>query len=160
MRSSITILFLMLIVSFVSASPVETPADAVYNVYYKSTEAGSVKVTILNDKNKVVFSEVIHASGFKRPYNFRELPEGEYTVVIAGKNGEQVQKISHKLVRKQDAAKSLIRVAALPGTDGKYLMTVANSSAQSVWVRIYHNSGLVHEEKIAVNGSAAQIYNL
>src|SRR5689334_15914649 len=96
MRSSITALFLMIAVTFASASSLEiTPSsNAVYNVYYKGTEESAVKVTILNEKNRVVFTETIRSAGFKRPYNFRELPEGQYTVVVSGKDGEQVQKIN------------------------------------------------------------------
>ena len=162
MRSSITILFFLVAVSIASASSLEiTPSsNAVYNVYYKGTETGSVKVTILNEKNKVVFTENIRSAGFIRPYNFRELPEGQYKVVVSGKDGEQVQTINHKLAA-VSSTKSIIRVASLSGTEGKYLLTIANSTSQNVWIRIYNNgTGLVHEEKITVDGSAAQVYNL
>jgi hypothetical protein len=162
MRSSITVLFFLFAISLASASSLEiTPSSgAVYNVYYKGTGTGSVKVTILNDENRIVFTETIHAAGFKRPYNFRELPEGQYTVIVSGNNGEQVQTINHKIAP-ASSAKSNIRVTPLSGADGKYLVTIANSATQTVWIRIYHNrTGLVHEEKIAVDGSAAQVFNL
>jgi hypothetical protein len=162
MRSSITILFFLFAVSIASASSLEiTPSsNAVYNVYYKGTAATSVKVTIFNSKNRVVFTETIYSAGFRRPYNFRELPAGQYKVVVSGKDGEQVQTIDHKVVA-ASSTKSLIRVTSLSGNDDRYLVTIANSSSQNVWIRIYNNGqGLVHEEKITVDGSAAQVFNL
>lgn len=159
MRSSITILFFLISVSFASASSLEiTPSsNAVYNVYYKGTETTVVKVTILDEKNNVVFTENIRSAGFKRPYNFRELPEGQYKVVVSGKEGEQVQTINHT---KATATKSIIRVTSLAGNESRYMVTITNSASQNIAIRIYQGTGLVHEEKIKVDGSAAQIFNL
>ena len=68
--------------------------------------------------------------------------------------------INHKLAA-VSSTKSIIRVTSLSGTESKYLVTIANSTSQNVWIRIYNNgTGLVHEEKITVDGSVAQVYNL
>jgi hypothetical protein len=117
-------------------------------------------VTILDGKNNVVFTENIRSAGFKRPYNFRELPEGQYKVVVSGKDGEHVQTINHKLVA-VSSKKSIIRVTSLSGTENRYMVAIANSSLQKVWIRIYKNGqDLIHEEKITVDGSVAQVFNL
>src|SRR5690349_167346 len=65
-------------------------SGSVYNLYYKAEDAGRVKVTIYNSTNQVVFTEAIsHTSSFKRPYNFCELAEGEYTIIVEDKNGSK-----------------------------------------------------------------------
>jgi hypothetical protein len=161
MRSSITVLLILLALNVATASSfnVIPAADNVYNVYYKSTETTDVKVTIYDSRNTVVFREVIRSSGFKRPYNFRELPSGEYTIVVSGNDGEQVQKINHNTAKQN--TKRIVRVAPMTEGEGKYLVTVANTTTQDVWIRIYHNrKGLIHEEKVTVSGGYAQIYNL
>lgn len=58
-------------------------ASTLFNLYYKSLKPGSVKISI-SDKNGVtVFKENLkRVDGFIRPYNFENLPEGEYPVSI------------------------------------------------------------------------------
>jgi hypothetical protein len=68
----------------------------VYNIHYRTTIEGTVKLSIINSKNKAVFSEVLlNTSSFVRPYNFSHLAEGEYTVILEDKNGKQAEKIWH-----------------------------------------------------------------
>src|SRR5262245_31057192 len=52
-----------------------------YKLIYKSEEKSDVKVQIFDEANKLVFSETIkHSDGFSRPYNFRRMDEGKYTI--------------------------------------------------------------------------------
>ena len=54
-----------------------------YKLIYKSAEKSDVSVQIYNEKNVLIFSEVIRKSdGFIRPYNFESLGQGEYTIKV------------------------------------------------------------------------------
>lgn len=67
-----------------------TSFDLVYNV---PTER-FVKVNILNDANRVVFTEVVrNRETFRRPYNLNKLPEGTYTFEVKGLNGTYTQRV-------------------------------------------------------------------
>lgn len=141
--------------STLAVSPVA--AQGVYKVYYKSAETGRVRVSIYGRKNQLVFTEVINnVSAFVRPYNFSELEEGEYTIVIEDRNGEQVQKVNYAVSR----VNSTIRVVEVPNEASKYCLNVVNDGAEDVSVKIYDANQLLHEEIVEVKGQFGVIYNL
>ena len=68
----------------------------VFNIHYRTAEKGRVKISIIDCKNKTVFSEVLlNTSSFVRPFNFSQLHEGVYTIVLEDKNGKQSEKINY-----------------------------------------------------------------
>jgi hypothetical protein len=131
---------------------------AVYNVYYRTLEVDRVKISIINSSNQVVFTEVLNnVTSFKRPYNFSNLEQGEYSIVMEDRNGKQVEKVKYFM----NKVTSFVRVTQLPGTSDKYMLNVASNGAETVNVRIYNNSNvLLHEETVKTSGNYGVIFNL
>src|SRR5579864_5552739 len=66
-----------------SVAVTNAKGSTLFKLYYKSENAGRVKITIEDEKGNTVFSETMkNADGFVRPYNFQELPEGQYTIAV------------------------------------------------------------------------------
>lgn len=161
MNSKSIILFICLTISLSSFAKTifsVTPATAsVYNVNYKSVEAGRIKVYIYNSTNTMVFSEVLNnVSSFSRPYNFSELAEGAYTIVLESKNGKQVEKIDYIKSR----LTMLINMKEIANTESKYLLNVTSNEESSVSVKIYSNNEFLHEEQVSVSGRTGIVFNL
>ncbi|HEY9006421.1 MAG TPA: hypothetical protein VIM75_09815 [Ohtaekwangia sp.] len=163
MRSKITVLFfaLMMSVAAFADSPtsltVMSASAHVYKVYYKANEAGKVRVSIINNSNKAVFSEVLNnVASFVRPYNFSELPEGEYTIVVEDKNGKQVEKVQYSMSK----ITSFISVTEKANDPNKYILNVVNNGTDVVSVKIFAAENLLHEQTLQVTGNFGQVYNL
>ena len=164
MNSKLSVLVFAFIVSTASAfadaptSLTVVPATSqVYKVYYKTKEAGKVKVSIINSSNQLVFSEVMsNVASFVRPYNFSELPEGEYTIVLEDKNGKQVEKVNYAM----NKIVSFVKVTEVANADNKFMLNVANNGSEVVTVKIFSGNSLVHTQNVEVKGSFGQVYNL
>ena len=169
MKKTLSVLVVLMVFSSVVFArrldnPGATPSAAVvkigttFKLYYKGSQQADVKVSILDAGNHLVFSETIKdVEGFVRPYNFENLPEGDYTIKISDKNGRQIEKISYKQ-EKSEALSHLLKVA---GTDAKYLLTVANRGESDVTVRIYDNANkMIYSQKEKVSSDFAKVYNL
>jgi hypothetical protein len=134
-----------------------TTTAQVYNVHYKSAVAGRVKVSIINNNDQVVYTEVLNnIASFVRPYNFSQLEEGQYTVVVEDKNGKQVEKVDYKL----DKIVSFVKVTGVVDMPGKYILNVATNGNDEVSVRIYSGETLLHTEQVTVKNEFAVVYNL
>ena len=155
------------LVSFSSSLFAESPStmavipnatSGIYKVCYKGAEAGKVKLSIVGANNEVVFSEVMtNVSSFIRPYNFSQLAEGEYTIVLEDKAGKQVEQISYHL----NKIESTISVSKLAGFENKFILTVANTGSADVYVKISDVAGnVLHEQTEIVKGNYGLIYNL
>jgi hypothetical protein len=165
MKSKLSILTLALVLSyaakaaapmFVSVKP--TAKAEVFNIHYKSTEAGNVRVSILDKNNSEVFTETLfNVISFVRPYNFSELSVGEYTIVIADKNGKQAEKINYTL----NHVESFISVSEVANKENKYLLNVTNNGTENIYVRILAKDGTsLHEQILEVTGKFSLIYDL
>ena len=131
--------------------------STLYKLYYKSERIGKVKVSIRDEKGYTIFFETINKMDrFVRPYNFKELPEGQYTVSIEDDNGKTVEKINYKAGR----VEKLIRIQKLTG-ENKYLLSIASHQPENVFIYIFddHNN-LIHNEIQTIGKEFAQIYNL
>jgi len=163
MKSKITVFafaFLMSAAAFAdslsSLAVVPATSQGIYKVYYKTAEASRVRVSIYGERNELVFTEVLNnVTAFVRPYNFSELAEGQYTIVIEDKNGQQVEKVNYV-----NHINSVIRVTEVANTTDKYCLNVVNDGAENVSVKIYDANQLLHEEVINVKGQFGVIYNL
>jgi hypothetical protein len=169
MKKTLSVLVGLMIISGVAVArwtdnPGAVPGVAVvksgttYKLFYKGTAKMDVKVSILDASDNVVFTEILKkVEGFIRPYNFLNLPEGEYTIEIADKNGRQVESVSYQ----KGKLEKLAHLLKVSGTEGKYLLTVSNKDAGSIRVRIFddsHNTIYDHQEEI--KSDFAKIYNL
>jgi hypothetical protein len=129
----------------------------IFKVIYKSAAATRVQVSIRNSKNEVVFSESFSKmSRFTRPYNFQNLPEGEYTIEVKDNTGTKVEKVNYSL----GVVNSLVKVIRL-GDQPKFMLSVANQGMNIINVSIYNKEGdqLMYNAHI-VDGNFAIVYNL
>lgn len=142
----------------VSLAVTAAPVANVYNVNYKAVETGKVKVFIYNYKNELVFSEVLNGvASFSRPYNFSEMEEGSYTIVLESKNGKQTQTVYHSFSK----ATTFITVKELTDAANKYQLSLASSTGDVVSVKIYNaSSALLHEERLNVLGRTGVVFDL
>ena len=161
--NSLFIAFVMMSFASVAASPAllsvtASTAASVFNINYKMVEKGTVNISIYDKSNELVFTEVlIDVKSFVRPYNFSELPEGEYTIVVADKNGKQAEKVNYTLSN----IFSAISVSEVANEENKYILNVTNNGTENVEVRIYDNlQTLLHVQTVNVTGSFGLIYNL
>jgi hypothetical protein len=129
----------------------------IFKVIYQGKEAGSVRMTIINGSNDVVFTESTqNLSGFVRKVNFSGMTPGEYTIEIADKAGKSVQKVVYG---KQSSVKA-VRVTRL-GDEPKYLLAVANTGSEQLNVRIFDGANnLVHNEVRTIEGDFGVVFNL
>ena len=158
----VVIACVMMSFAAVAAAPASLSVTAsssnVFNITYKTAEVSHVKISIYNNSNTLVFSEVLNnVASFVRPYNFSELTEGEYTIVVSNKNGTQAEKINFA----SNKINSIISVSEVANTENKYVLTVTNNGTEEVFVRIFdHESAMIHEQSVSVTGSFGLIYNL
>jgi hypothetical protein len=169
MKKTLSVLVVLMVVSSVvfarrldnpgaSSSATVVKIGSTFKLYYKGAEQADVKISILNGRNNVVFSETLKkVEGFVRPYNFSKLPEGEYTIQISDKFGRQIEKITYKQ-EKPEALAHLLKVA---GSEAKYLLTVSSRGESDVTVRIYDNTNsVIYNKTEIVSSDFARIYNL
>jgi hypothetical protein len=130
----------------------------IFTLHYSTPPVGVVKVSILNNRNQVVFTESINeSSAFTRPYNFSELAKGEYKIVVQDKTGRQEQMVNYGI----SASKTFVKISEMNKEQSRFVLSIGNSKSEKVTVRIYDNAkGLVHEQAIEVNGNYGLIYNL
>lgn len=136
----------------------ETSKSSVFKVQYQLGQKGSVEVSILNNRNETVFAERINTTGsFVRPYNFSNLPYGDYTIVVKDDAGQYNEKVNY-------AAQKLVNytyVTALPNQENKYWLNVRNNGQEQVNVRILTRDGiLLFEQSVIVNGAYNSVFNL
>jgi hypothetical protein len=160
--NALVVAFIMMSVVAGAAAPaslsVTASASNVFNITYKTADVSNVKISIYNNANTLVFSEVLNnVASFVRPYNFSELTEGEYTIVVSNKNGTQAEKVNFS----SNKINSIISVSEVANAENKYALTVTNNGTEEVFVRIFDNeSAMIHEQSVNVTGSFGLIYNL
>jgi uncharacterized protein YfaP (DUF2135 family) len=157
---SVILVCAMAATSFATAASftVKESKNSVFKVQYVSEQKGTVGVTILDKKNEIVFSEEITSTGsFIRPYNFSNLAEGEYTIVLKDENGEQRQTINYSTSK----TNAFAHVTAVPNQDAKFWLNIVTNGEQKMHVRIYSLKGdLLHEQSEVVAGSYSKIFNV
>ncbi len=146
-----------------NAVPLKTTviADAtagIYKLIYRTAEAGKVKVSIYNADGDLVFTETLaHVESFTRPYNFSNLSQGEYSIVVEDKNGKTEEKVSYYFKKVQ----SIVEVTKIANEANKYLLSVENKDADLIDVKILDaESNILHQQSMTVNGKFSVVYNL
>lgn len=169
MKKTFSILMmLMIITSVVFARRMDNPMastgvavmknGSIFKLYYKGSQQSDVKISILNDGDRVVFSEVIRkVEGFVRPYNFSNLPQGNYTIAISDKTGEYTEKVNYTIGKVEKLA-NLVRVT---GTNDKFLLTIPNKHADNITVKIFdETNNVIYDQTERIVNDFAKIYNL
>lgn len=127
-------------------------------LFYKGSKQADVKISIYNASNTLVFAETIRkVDNFVRPYNFTNLSQGEYRIELVGEDGRQVERVNYTI----EKVEKLANVLRVYGEKDKYMLTVSNKGPEVITVKIYGADGKVlYNQKEAVNGDFARIYNL
>jgi len=158
---------MLVVISSVVFARADNPAAAtrvavvkegtIFKLYYKAAEQMDVKVSINDAAGQTVFTEVFRrAAGFVRPYNFTNLPEGDYTMVIADQNGKQIESITYK----RDKIEKLAHLTKVSGSE-KYVLTVPNREPGFIQVRIFDaNNTIIYNQSEPVSGDFGKMYNL
>ena len=138
--------------------------QVVYRLTYQSEIKGNVRVLIYNESGLLLMEDRIqNVTGFTRPYNFRTLPAGKYSLVIEDAKGKETKQIYHDIAPVEELAsarKVKVSIAALDNPS-KYELSVVGSRMQPVEVRIYNASGtLIFTEEIAERESFNKVYDL
>lgn len=129
---------------------------SVIHLLYKSSTPSNVRVTIIDEKNNLVYTEVLkRIDGFNRPYNMNSLPLGKYTFEVEDYSG-----ISRKNVvigpKKNDMA---VHVERVHGTEGKILLMVGKSS-KGFTMRLEDKFGRkLYSESKTIDSDFASVYN-
>jgi len=143
-----------------TAAVTNSEGSSVFKLYYKGEQKCSVKVSILNEQGKSVFSESIRSkNGFVRPYNFSELGVGTYTILIEDAQGIQKQKVTYA-EGKIDKIEKQINLVKL-NEEGKYLVLVKSKSSDRINVSVYDQfNKLIHSQDKTVKDDFAEVLNL
>ena len=168
MKKTFSILVILLMIGSISfANIVDVPRTSMivlkngvtFKLCYRGLQQGDIKVFILNNDNQVIFSEKIkNTAGFVRPYNFSKLPEGNYSIRLAGEKESFMERVVHE--NSPIKAYRPIHMMRVPGTN-KFILSVPNKGKEKVSVTIYDERGsVVHEEVEDIDGDFAKIYNI
>lgn len=143
---------------------VEHNEKDIYNLFYAGNDCRNVSVKIVDEKGVVVFAENIKKyDTFSRPYNFSQLPEGRYTLVVTDKNGAITEAINHRHTAPVIVPSTLnyVNVSALVGKENKYKLTIVDAQDAQASIRIYNEENdLLYEVQESVASNFAKVYDL
>ena len=128
----------------------------VFKLMYLSDNKEWVQVNIYNTSGKKILSDKIrNKRGFLRPYNFKSLPEGMYTIEVMTEN--TVKKEVVKLVEDEPQ----MNISFDPVAENKRVkLTVTGPEVQPLLVNIYNQrSELVTQDYIDTEKSFSKVYN-
>ncbi len=127
----------------------------IVRVIYAGNNPSTVVVSIFDADGNKVFAESLKGRRFLRPYNFSELPKGDYVLTVADESKEHAKKISHR--NKTWVA----RIAKVRGADKKYVIAIPRQPNNNVMIHIYDQQDrLVLSESGKYDEDFARIYNL
>ena len=137
--------------------------QVVYRLTYQSEVKGNVRVLIYNESGALLMEDRIqNVTGFTRPYNFRTLPAGKYSLVIEDAKGKETREIDHNIASVEERAlarKVKVSIVALDNPS-KYELSVVGNRMQPVEVRIYDASEtLIFTEEITERESFNKVYD-
>jgi hypothetical protein len=126
-------------------------------VFYKAAKSTTVTVSILNENEEKVFTEKMKGENFMRPYNFKGLPSGNYTIRVSDADGTHSEKIEYGISSQENKA----TVLRLNSTNDRYLVSGFTPLAESISVKIYDADGkVIFQDDLKADGKFAKVYNL
>jgi hypothetical protein len=128
---------------------------AVYNVVCRSAQPVKAQITVSDLGGETIMVDEVTGTNFARPYNFENLPFGDYQVAVTTAEGTKNLTINHK-----DA--ELVKNVAIKSMDNsKYQLTVMGNKAENVLVNIYDREReLVYSDVIKTQGNVSRVYDL
>jgi hypothetical protein len=126
---------------------------------YTAASNSSPRVTILDSKKQVVYTEKISGkNSVARVYNITALPEGDYFFEVVENGVKTVKSITYK---KEAAPVTTLDVKVVPSSIAGKFDLVLKNNAGDVNVAIYSKSGgLVFEDAVVSKGSFKRTYDL
>ena len=137
---------------------VTAKGSEVVKVFYRSENAGKVRLNIYDTDNHIVFSDTRNTAnnGFILPLNFSNLPFGQYTIELTDAAGTIAEKFNYEPA----GATNNIHIAKI-GEEGKFLLSVSQNDGKNINVKIFDGfNNLVHNVSKQVSGDFAQVYSI
>lgn len=171
MKKTVSLLAVLMVMSTLTfARRLDTPAAAaasgmavmktgsIFKVFYKGPKENTVKVTILNSDKEIVYKEIVkNTAGFARPYNFVNLPEGDYSIEVNDETGTRIERVSHHT----GSIQKLAHLSRLNGDTERFILTVSNKDSENLQIKIYtEDQTLIYSGNEKIKGDFAKIYNL
>jgi len=167
MKKMMSVIVVLALVCGVSSSALSESRVAVirsgevFKVIYKNNDLANVKVMISDAHGEKVFSEeLISVHGFIRPYNFEDLPLGDYTICIIDVDGKKTEKICFD--ERTTAVKKTwtAHIGKVHNEHKKVLVAVPPQNTNNFSVNIYdRDDQLVYKEDQPGTGYA-RVFNL
>ncbi|MGC4021392.1 MAG: hypothetical protein QM734_05350 [Cyclobacteriaceae bacterium] len=134
------------------------PGSSLFKVHYRSVKTQDVKVSVLDETGSLIFNETIkNTDRFVRPYNFKDLAHGEYTIQIEDANGKTFEKINFT----KRKIEKWVRVSKVNGADNKFSIIVTSPKNDSITINIFDKeNNLIHSETQMVSRAFAKVYQL
>jgi len=119
-------------------------------IYLDKETQGDVKVALRDENGKLVHSTTVkNKEGFAQPYDFNNLPAGEYTFSVTDPDGSE---LTEKVTLEKPSNEPNFAADILNVNDGKkFRLAVVNKNklALPMQIKLYDNdNNLIHEEKI------------
>ena len=134
-------------------------SSAIFKLHYSKPVMTKVKIQILDEKGKKVFSETINkgTQSFVRPYNLNEVGEGTYTFQVIDNEETTTFEFDY---RTEKAAKATTLANIKKMDNERVFVMLANQTSTSVTINILENGKNIYTAVEAVNGQFAQLFNL
>lgn len=131
-----------------------------YDLYYVSETLDNVTVRIIHENGKLINTDKLTAvKAFKRTYNLKGLPAGNYKVEVKNTEGKASQAIFHN-----PASKSSLHtiIGKLPKVNKFKVFVGPNQANSNVEVKIYNdrNQLLLKESMKNAQEGFAKVYDL
>jgi hypothetical protein len=125
-------------VSLASYCKLVPMADAQkYRIVYQAPQIEDVKVLLYDDKNQLVFSEVVEdTDGFAKIYDLSAIREGGYTFELKSKSFSYTEKITLETWDAEGIVISAVdgkKVALLGNTDEAFSLSIVDERGQVVF---------------------------
>ncbi|GHN02336.1 hypothetical protein WSM22_38250 [Cytophagales bacterium WSM2-2] len=132
--------------------------SSLFKVHYHSGKEQNVRITVLDKEGNEIFTETLQKTNrFIRPYNFREMEEGQYVIRVEDENGKVVEKVNFSKVK----VEKWVNIVKVIGMENKFTLMVSSSKKDTVTISIFDQErNLVHSETREVNKTFAQMYNV
>lgn len=130
-------------------------SGAAIKVFYTSDESRFAKVSIIDNKGKIVFYDIVRSrKGFIRSYDISKLDYGQYVVRVSDSNGNQSQSFSI-----ENDQEVMYRVTQVD--DNKFIVSVPASESNAVAVKIYDQERkLLYSGVEKLQGDFAKVYTI
>lgn len=168
MKKMMSVIVVLALVCGVSSSALSESRVAVirngeiFKVIYRNKELASVQVTISDAGGENVFAEeLISTHGFIRPYNFAQLPKGNYVISITDVDGKKTEKICFDEQEPKRKIRWTAHISKLGNNDRKVMVAVPQQNTNDFSVHIYDKDDqLVYSEDQKLEKEYARVFNL